>query len=663
MSPDGSNLYTVSSDSSGAVAEFARHANGSLTQLGGANSCIEENATGQGGQPAAGCGTQTGHGLGQEQRDQGQPGRRERLRGRAHGRLRNDCRNAVAEFSRRADGSLAQLASPNDCIQEQLDEATDCGDETGHGIGSQFGQVGLAISPGADSVYTTGDLNGGDIAEFARTLPTLTVSLAGPGSGTVSDGTGAISCAPTCSHAYPIGSVVTLTASPQAGSGLAGWSGGGCTGATTCQVTMTADTAVTASFSTQSAPSPVVTGTPSVSATGAGFSGSVNPERARDDRFVPVRPGSEVHRRWSDRVHELDARADRRLRLLEPCGDGVGVGTSRERGLPRQARGHQQRRDHVRAGRYVHDQSRRDARLTDAGQDVQPRAGQRHGADQDQRRVRPAHRADPDPEEHGHRRAPRRAVADHRRYRRVAPRPRRRRRARSPSRSPRPRRARSAARCSSSPRRPAAPAKASSHSPSSRAPGSRARRPTRPARNPRRKPATPQPPRSRARPSSCSTPAPKASSRPAAATPPPPSAAPNGRSPTAATSTLAHDITDSITVADFVHHKTIILRADQANWAKKPSTESNVKRIVVKVAVTAFFVLATQAQAATFTVGTTSDATGACANPQAYTCSLRQLLDAEGAFSPGNGSRRAPIIVPAGSLVAQQRASFSSSRT
>ena len=64
LSPDGNNLYTVSSDSSGAVAEFARHANGSLTQLGGANSCIEENATGQGGQPAAGCGTQTGHGLG-----------------------------------------------------------------------------------------------------------------------------------------------------------------------------------------------------------------------------------------------------------------------------------------------------------------------------------------------------------------------------------------------------------------------------------------------------------------------------------------------------------------------------------------------------------------------------------------------------------------------
>ena len=49
VSPDGRNLYSASTDATGAVAEFARNANGSLTQLGGANSCIEENATGQGG--------------------------------------------------------------------------------------------------------------------------------------------------------------------------------------------------------------------------------------------------------------------------------------------------------------------------------------------------------------------------------------------------------------------------------------------------------------------------------------------------------------------------------------------------------------------------------------------------------------------------------------
>ncbi len=40
---------------------------------------------------------------------------------------------------------------------------------------------------------------------------------------------------------------------------------------------MNADTAVTATFDVQSAPTPVLTGAPSVSATGAGFSGSANP--------------------------------------------------------------------------------------------------------------------------------------------------------------------------------------------------------------------------------------------------------------------------------------------------------------------------------------------------------------------------------------------------
>jgi hypothetical protein len=41
---------------------------------------------------------------------------------------------------------------------------------------------------------------------------------------------------------------------------------------------MTADTAVTATFDLQSAPAAVLTGAPSVSATGAGFSGSANPD-------------------------------------------------------------------------------------------------------------------------------------------------------------------------------------------------------------------------------------------------------------------------------------------------------------------------------------------------------------------------------------------------
>jgi hypothetical protein len=70
---------------------------------------------------------------------------------------------------------------------------------------------------------------------------------------------------------------VTLTATPHAGSAFVGWSGGGCSGTGVCQVIMTSDTAVTATFTVQTPPAHVVTGAPSVGATSAGFIGTVNP--------------------------------------------------------------------------------------------------------------------------------------------------------------------------------------------------------------------------------------------------------------------------------------------------------------------------------------------------------------------------------------------------
>jgi hypothetical protein len=76
---------------------------------------------------------------------------------------------------------------------------------------------------------------------------TLEISLAGAGSGTVT-GTG-ISCPGACSHSYPSGTMVTLTATPAAGSTFAAWSGGGCSGSVTCAgVTMSSDQNVTATF-------------------------------------------------------------------------------------------------------------------------------------------------------------------------------------------------------------------------------------------------------------------------------------------------------------------------------------------------------------------------------------------------------------------------------
>jgi DNA-binding beta-propeller fold protein YncE len=274
VSPDGQNLYSSDGTYTGAVAEFARGANGALTQLGGANDCIEENASGDGDFAPEGCGTQTGNGLGDGGALVVSPDGANVYVAATSDDCNEPCHAAVAEFARGAGGSLTQLASPNNCIEQVNGNPPDCG--TTNGVGLAAGNsAGLAISPGSDSVYATGQ---GDIAEFARSLPSLTVSITGPGSGTVSDGTGAIACAPTCSADYPIGAVVTLTATPAAGSGLASWSGAGCSGASTCQVTMTANMAVTATFDVQSSPTPVTTGTPpSIGGTTASFTGSVNP--------------------------------------------------------------------------------------------------------------------------------------------------------------------------------------------------------------------------------------------------------------------------------------------------------------------------------------------------------------------------------------------------
>ena len=78
---------------------------------------------------------------------------------------------------------------------------------------------------------------------------TLTVSKNGSGSGTVTSADGNINCGSTCSFGYASGSQVTLTATPASGSTFAGWSGGGCSGTGSCQLTMSSNQTVTATFS------------------------------------------------------------------------------------------------------------------------------------------------------------------------------------------------------------------------------------------------------------------------------------------------------------------------------------------------------------------------------------------------------------------------------
>lgn len=76
----------------------------------------------------------------------------------------------------------------------------------------------------------------------------LTVSPSGTGSGSIASDPIGIACGADCSEEYNHGVVVTLTASPSGSANFAGWSGGGCSGVGTCVVSMTAATAVTATF-------------------------------------------------------------------------------------------------------------------------------------------------------------------------------------------------------------------------------------------------------------------------------------------------------------------------------------------------------------------------------------------------------------------------------
>ena len=81
----------------------------------------------------------------------------------------------------------------------------------------------------------------------------LSVTKSGTGLGTVTSAPAGINCGATCSASYVLGTVVTLTAAPTAGSTFAGWSGGGCAGTGTCVVTVNSATTVNAQFDSTSA--------------------------------------------------------------------------------------------------------------------------------------------------------------------------------------------------------------------------------------------------------------------------------------------------------------------------------------------------------------------------------------------------------------------------
>jgi hypothetical protein len=133
-------------------------------------------------------------------------------------------------------------------------------------------QVKLAATAAAGSTLTgwTGDCSGTGgctltmdqnhsatavftLISVAPSAKTLTVAKSGTGSGTVASSPAGIDCGSTCTRDFEHGTQLTLTATADAGSTFAGWTGA-CGGAGACALTMDDAKAATATFNQVQSP-------------------------------------------------------------------------------------------------------------------------------------------------------------------------------------------------------------------------------------------------------------------------------------------------------------------------------------------------------------------------------------------------------------------------
>ncbi|MBI2357911.1 MAG: VCBS repeat-containing protein, partial [Deltaproteobacteria bacterium] len=103
------------------------------------------------------------------------------------------------------------------------------------------GRLDLAVANGGSDTVSV-------LLNSSGPNPTLTVTRAGTGSGTVVSYPEGIDCGTDCTKTYNPGVAMTLLAMPAAGSDFTGWSGGGCVGKGPCNLTLVVDTTVTATF-------------------------------------------------------------------------------------------------------------------------------------------------------------------------------------------------------------------------------------------------------------------------------------------------------------------------------------------------------------------------------------------------------------------------------
>ena len=192
--------------------------------------------------------------------------------------------------------------------------------------------VTLTAMPGSDSLFTvwSGACSGSSVtctvlmnatksvtATFTLKQYTLTVSTAGNGSGTVSPSGGS----------YNHGTVVSLTATPAAGSQFSSWSG--CSGSgNTCSVTMDAAKSVTATF-TVTAPPPPAQFTLTLDTVGSGSVAAQPPAPVAASSSIAARPLAISGKYNAGTVVEVTATAASGFKFTGWSGSCTGTGVCR----------------------------------------------------------------------------------------------------------------------------------------------------------------------------------------------------------------------------------------------------------------------------------------------------------------------------------------------